>query len=66
MNSISPGFFMIEPNRECMPQARKDAAGWRLNEAHLACSYGVSRTVTRDVVGRLQPRGLPRKDDSAR
>jgi DNA-binding GntR family transcriptional regulator len=41
-------------------------ASWRLNEAELARSYGVSRTVTRDVVGRLQQRGLLRKDDSAR
>ncbi len=41
-------------------------AGWRLNEAKLARTYGVSRTVTRDVIGRLQQRGLLHKDDSAR
>ena len=46
--------------------ARIAVASWRLNEAELARSYGVSRTVTRDVVGRLQQRGLLRKDDSAR
>jgi DNA-binding GntR family transcriptional regulator len=37
-----------------------------MNEAELARFYGVSRTVTRDVIGRLQQRGLLRKDDSAR
>lgn len=46
--------------------ARIAVASWRLNEAELARSYGVSRTVTRDVVGRLQQRGLLLKDDSAR
>ena len=46
--------------------ARIAVASWRLNEAELARCYGVSRTVTRDVVGRLQQRGLLRKDDSAR
>jgi len=37
-----------------------------VNEAKLARAYGVSRTVARDVIGRLQQRGLLRKDDSAR
>ncbi|GAB4363890.1 MAG: hypothetical protein Kow00114_20190 [Kiloniellaceae bacterium] len=46
--------------------ARIAFASWRLNEAKLARSYGVSRTVTRDVIGRLQQRGLLRKDDSGR
>lgn len=46
--------------------ARIAFASWRLNEARLARSYGVSRTVTRDVIGRLQQRGLLQKDDSAR
>jgi len=39
---------------------------WRVNEAELARHYGVSRTVARDVVGRLQSRGLLRKDDRSR
>jgi len=39
---------------------------WRVNEAVLARHYGVSRTVARDVVGRLQSRGLLRKDDRSR
>ncbi|MPZ11912.1 MAG: GntR family transcriptional regulator [Kiloniellaceae bacterium] len=46
--------------------ARIAFASWRMNEAELARFYGVSRTVTRDVIGRLQQRGLLRKDDSAR
>lgn len=46
--------------------ARIAFAGWRVNEAKLARAYGVSRTVTRDVIGRLQQRGLLRKDDSSR
>lgn len=39
---------------------------WRVNEMKLARHYRVSRTVARDVVGRLQQRGILRKDDSAR
>lgn len=46
--------------------ARCFFAGWRVNEAELARSYGVSRTVARDVVGRLQQRGIVRKDERAR
>jgi DNA-binding GntR family transcriptional regulator len=41
-------------------------ASWRVNEAELARFYGVSRTVARDVVGRLQSRGLLRKDERSR
>jgi DNA-binding GntR family transcriptional regulator len=46
--------------------ARISFAGWRVNEAELARHYGVSRTVARDVLARLQQRGLVRKDESAR
>ncbi|MBO6718511.1 MAG: GntR family transcriptional regulator [Rhizobiaceae bacterium] len=41
-------------------------ASWRVKEAELARFYGVSRTVSRDVVGRLQQRGVVRKDDRSR
>lgn len=41
-------------------------ASWRVNEAELARFYGVSRTVARDVVARLQQRGMVRKDDRSR
>lgn len=46
--------------------ARTSFAAWRVNEAELARYYGVSRTVARDVVARLQQRGIVRKDDSGR
>ncbi|WP_164730608.1 GntR family transcriptional regulator [Pelagibacterium montanilacus] len=46
--------------------ARISFGSWRLSEMALASHYGVSRTVARDVVGRLQQRGLVRKDDGAR
>lgn len=46
--------------------ARISFCSWRVNEAKLARHYGVSRTVARDVVGRLQQRGVVRKDDRSR
>lgn len=46
--------------------ARIAVADWRINEVQLARHYHVSRTVARDVVGRLQQRGLLRKDESSR
>lgn len=41
-------------------------ANWRVNEAELARHYNVSRTVARDVVARLQQRGLVLKDERSR
>ena len=46
--------------------ARTSFASWRVNEAELARHYGVSRTVARDVIGRLQQRGVVQKDDRSR
>lgn len=46
--------------------ARISFSNWRINEARLARHYDVSRTVARDVVGRLQQRGIVRKDDRSR
>jgi DNA-binding GntR family transcriptional regulator len=46
--------------------SRTSLASWRVNEAALAKAHGVSRTVARDVMGRLQQRGIVRKDDSGR
>lgn len=46
--------------------ARISFAGWRVNEAKLAQYYAVSRTVARDVLARLQQRGLVRKDERSR
>ena len=45
---------------------RTTFATWRVVEAKLAHHYGVSRTVARDVLGRLQERGVVRKDARAR
>lgn len=42
--------------------ARTAFASWRVNESALAEFYGVSRTVARDVLGRLQQRGVVKKD----
>ncbi|WP_439514866.1 GntR family transcriptional regulator [Oceanibaculum nanhaiense] len=46
--------------------ARVSYGSWRLNEAELARHYNVSRTVARDVIGRLQQSGVIRKDERAR
>ena len=46
--------------------ARTSFAGWRVNETELARYYDVSRTVARDVVARLQQKGVVRKDDRSR
>lgn len=46
--------------------ARISFGSWRVNEAELARHYRVSRTVTRDVVGRLQQKGVLRKDGRSR
>lgn len=46
--------------------ARISFANWRVNEAKLSRHFGVSRTVARDVVARLQQRGLVRKDERSR
>lgn len=57
---------LLYPEIEMEVVSRSSLGSWRLNEAELARHYGVSRTVARDVVGRLQNRGLIRKDDSGR
>ncbi|WP_134678729.1 GntR family transcriptional regulator [Paracoccus ravus] len=61
-----PGWEMLYPEIEMEVVSRTSFGSWRLNEAQLARHYGVSRTVARDVVARLQNRGLLRKDDSGR
>lgn len=57
---------VIYPEIELEVVSRTALAGWRINEAVLARHYGVSRTVARDVVARLQERGIVRKDASGR
>ncbi len=46
--------------------SRTSIASWRINEVALAKSFGVSRTVAREVVARLQQRGIVAKDDAGR
>jgi DNA-binding GntR family transcriptional regulator len=46
--------------------ARIPFTSWRVIETELACHYGVSRTVARDVLARLQQRGVVRKDERSR
>ncbi|MCX8998324.1 GntR family transcriptional regulator [Rhizobiaceae bacterium BDR2-2] len=57
---------LIYPDIEIEIVSRTSLAGWRINEALLAKHYGVSRTVARDVVARLQQRGIVQKDDKGR
>jgi DNA-binding GntR family transcriptional regulator len=62
----SPSWQQIYGEVEGEIIARIPFGGWRVKEAELARYHGVSRTVARDVVGRLQQRGLVRKDDRSR
>ncbi|MCO5734277.1 GntR family transcriptional regulator [Rhizobium sp. SSA_523] len=57
---------LIYPDVEIEVVSRTAMASWRINEALLARHFGVSRTVAREVVARLQERGIVRKDASAR
>ena len=57
---------LVYPQIELAVVSRTSLASWRVNEAVLARHYGVSRTVAHDVMGRLQQRGIIRKDDSGR
>ncbi|SMO91418.1 GntR family transcriptional regulator [Paracoccus laeviglucosivorans] len=57
---------LLYPEIELAIVARTSLASWRVNEAEMARHHGVSRTVARDVMGRLQQRGIIRKDDSSR
>ncbi|MTH64481.1 GntR family transcriptional regulator [Paracoccus shanxieyensis] len=57
---------MLYPDIELAIVSRTSLASWRVNEAEMARHHGVSRTVARDVMGRLQQRGIIRKDDNSR
>lgn len=57
---------LLYPQIEIEIVSRTSLASWRINEAMLAKHHGVSRTVARDVVARLQQRGIARKDDRGR
>jgi DNA-binding GntR family transcriptional regulator len=63
---FQPSWELIYGEIEIELVSRTSLASWRINEAALAKAYHVSRTVARDVVARLQQRGIVRKDDSGR
>lgn len=46
--------------------SRTAFGAWRVVENHLAGYYGVSRTVAREVLSRLQQRGIVKKDQKQR
>ncbi|WP_019012599.1 GntR family transcriptional regulator [Elioraea tepidiphila] len=46
--------------------ARTAVAGWRVIETELARHYGVSRTVAREMIARLNQRGVIRRDGRGR
>ncbi|WP_207482096.1 GntR family transcriptional regulator [Arenibaculum pallidiluteum] len=46
--------------------ARAAFGSWRITETELAAHYGVSRTVAREVLGRLEHVGIIRKDSRSR
>lgn len=61
-----PSWERIYGEAESEIIARTSFASWRVNEAELARHYSVSRTVARDVIGRLQQRGVVQKDERGR
>lgn len=63
---LQPSWELLYPEIEMAVVARSSLAAWRLNESVLARHYGVSRTVARDVVARMQQRGVLIKDDNGR
>lgn len=64
--SSQPSWQQIYNEVESEIVARISFGEWRVKEAELARYHGVSRTVARDVMGRLQQRGLVRQDDRSR
>lgn len=63
---FQPSWQLLYPAIEIEIVSRTSLASWRINEAILAKHHGVSRTVARDVVARLQQRGIVHKDDKGR
>jgi DNA-binding GntR family transcriptional regulator len=61
-----PSWELIYRDVEMEIVSRTSLGSWRVNEAALAKAHDVSRTVAREVMARLQQRGIVRKDDSGR
>ena len=57
---------LLYPEVELAIVSRSSLAQWRVNESMIARHYGVSRTVAREVVVRLEQRGIIVKDDAGR
>lgn len=64
--SPSAGWERIYADVETGIVSRTAFARWRVVEAEMAKHYGVSRTVAREVVARLNGRGIIRKDEAGR
>lgn len=64
--TAAPSWERIYREAEAEIAARIAFGSWRVTETELAAAYGVSRTVAREVLARLQQRGLVRKDDKSR
>lgn len=64
--TAAPSWERIYREAEAEIAARIAFGSWRITETDLAAAYGVSRTVAREVLARLQQRGLVRKDDKSR
>lgn len=64
--TAAPSWERIYREAEAEIAARIAFGSWRITETELAAAYGVSRTVAREVLARLQQRGLVRKDDKSR
>lgn len=63
---VGPTWQHIYDEVEGEVAARISFGSWRIKEDDLAKAYSVSRTVARDVLGRLQQRGVVEKDDRGR
>jgi DNA-binding GntR family transcriptional regulator len=61
-----PSWELIYPEIELEVVSRTSVTSWRINEVALAKAYDVSRTVARDVMARLQQRGIVQKDEKGR
>ncbi|TDK31359.1 GntR family transcriptional regulator [Rhizobium deserti] len=61
-----PSWELIYPEIELEVVSRTSLTSWRINEVALAKAYDVSRTVAREVMARLQQRGIVQKDEKGR
>lgn len=60
--AVRPAWERIYGEVEDAIASRIAFGSWRVNEVALGAEFGVSRTVARDVLGRLQSRGLVKSE----